>query len=72
MALFPDKFTVIKETIPTHPTQAQDECDNGVSQCVEAKVALDNVKNKLIERYPDDELISVDLAGAINEYFAAQ
>lgn len=73
MALFPDKFTIIKQTIPTHPQQAREECDNAINnECVNAKGDFLNIKNKLLEKYPGEELVSADLLGAITNYFGEE
>lgn len=53
-----DKFNEIKGLIPSYPSQAQDECDNGVSQCVELKSSFENIKSKLVEKFGEDELFS--------------
>ncbi len=50
------KFNEIKGLIPTYPTQAQDECDNGANECVELKNALENIKSKLEDKFGADDL----------------
>lgn len=59
------KFQEIKGLIDAYPTQAKDECDNGVNQCIELVNALENIKNKLIGKFGEDELFG-DFQAVIN------
>lgn len=60
-----DKFNEIKGLIDTYPSQAKDECDNGVNQCAELVNAFENIKNKLIGKFGEDELFE-DFQAVIN------
>lgn len=62
-----EKFKIIKQTIPTHPQQAREECDNGVSHCVEAVAAFANVKSKLNDAGVTPEL-QQELQAVVDEY----
>lgn len=43
-------------------TQAQDECDNGVNECITLENALMNIHGKLVDKFGADELFSDLLA----------
>ncbi len=59
------KFEEIKGLIDTYPAQAKDECDNGINQCIELVNAFENIKNKLIGKFGEDELFE-DFQAVIN------
>lgn len=53
------KFEEVKSLVAGELyTQAQDECGNGVNECIELKNALENIKGKLIDKLGEDELFN--------------
>lgn len=63
------KFQEVKQLVASgYTSQAQDECDNGVSICNEAKNASTNLMLKLHEAFGDAEILH-DLQNFFNEQF---
>ena len=59
MAIFNEKFNEVKTLIEGefYP-QAKDECDNGVSACLEAQILLENLLGKFVDKGCDEETVN--------------
>lgn len=69
MAQFNDKFETVKTLIGSaNYSQAQDECDNGISISAEAKTAGENFKGKFADAGVSEGLLE-DFQAYLNHYF---